>query len=81
MTIQAKDWTITSPVKEEVVTSECSGVTLLGGYNTFSGKTHVSRTFSELPVHDFVVIYFRAYFIDSWDKEAFLIKVDGAKQK
>jgi hypothetical protein len=53
----------------------------LGGYNTFSGGTGVTRTFTDLPEHDYVVVYFRAYFIDSWDKEAFLIQVDGIKRK
>jgi hypothetical protein len=44
----------------------------LGGYNTFSGKTHIVRNWSDLEEHDYVIFQFKAYFIDSWDKEAFL---------
>lgn len=67
-----EEWVITDPVVVGVVTSDCGGKTLLGGYNTFSGKTSVVREWTDLPVHDFVTFYFKAYFIDSWDKEAFL---------
>jgi len=69
---ETSDWTFTDSVSD-AITSECAGKTILGGYNTFSVNTRVSRTFTELPAHDFVVINFKAYFIDSWDKEAFLV--------
>jgi hypothetical protein len=37
------EWVITDAVVEGTNTSDCGGKTLLGGYNTFSGKTHVVR--------------------------------------
>lgn len=51
----------------------------MGGYNTFSGKTVVSRTWDDLPEHDYVTFYFKVYFLDTWDNEAFIAKIDGAK--
>jgi hypothetical protein len=54
---------------------------LVGGYNTFGGATHLSREWSDIPEHDYIVVYFKAYFIDAWDKEAFIVKVDDVYQK
>jgi hypothetical protein len=75
-----KAWEVTDAVAD-AVTSSCGGKALLGGYNTFGGATHLSRQWNDLPEHDYIVVYFKAYFIDAWDKEAFVVKVDDVYQK
>jgi len=69
------------PVKAKVIQSDCGGKQIIGGYNTFSGKSSISRSWKNLKEHDYVIFYFKAYFIDSWDKEAFLAQIDGSRRK
>ena len=58
--------------------SECSGITMLGGYCQFS-NTEVSKTFIDLPAHSSLKIVATFHFIDAWIGETAYMKasLDG----
>jgi hypothetical protein len=56
-------------------TSECDGVTLVGGYNNLAGGS-LFKTYENLPTHTHIFIAIEVWFIDSWDNEDFTISVD-----
>eukprot|EP00050_Salpingoeca_kvevrii_P023235 m.139512 g.139512 ORF g.139512 m.139512 type:complete len:599 (-) comp9994_c0_seq1:95-1891(-) len=57
-------------------TSECGGIRMIGGFNIFGQGASTSKTF-QLPFHTAVRIEFDFIFIDSWDSEDAIAKVDG----
>ena len=50
---------------------------MLGGFNVFGKGAYAKKNFSDLPKHNKAVISFRFFKIDSWDGEAFIVKVNG----
>lgn len=59
-----ENWNITGNLVENTYISECAGKNVFGGFETFSGETIVTKNLIGLPEHDFIRIYFKAYFID-----------------
>jgi len=59
--------------------TECGGHKLLGGHcvQQSGGKTEISKTFSDLPLHTHVRVNSKYMFIDSWDGESGYLKLDG----
>lgn len=71
----AEGWTI-SGNNNRVTASKCGKYSVFGGYNAFGRKTTATKTYSSLPEHDYAVVVFTIYFIDTWDRENFNIAVD-----
>lgn len=40
---------------------------ILGGSTSFGAGAKITKTINKLPAHDYVVVSFKAYFIDTWD--------------
>ncbi|EGR30342.1 hypothetical protein IMG5_134320, partial [Ichthyophthirius multifiliis] len=67
-------WNVTPALS--TVTSKCGPYALLGGYNVFGQNTVASKTYSVLTKHNTIKISFKLFFIDTWDKEDFIVWVD-----
>ncbi|EAR84803.2 zinc finger lsd1 subclass family protein (macronuclear) [Tetrahymena thermophila SB210] len=61
------------------VFTNCGGVQLFGGANLASSKSKITWKSSNLDPHYQLTISFKAYIIDSWDKENFYILIDNNK--
>ena len=61
-------------------TSYCFGQTLIGGYGCFGEGASTTKTYNIDLVHTAVSIEWDAYFVDSWDGESYILKVDGVTQ-
>jgi hypothetical protein len=59
-------------------TSECGGITMLGGYCNFGGG-EVTKTFENLPEHTSVRIQATYHFIDAWDTETGFMRINNGK--
>ena len=59
--------------------SSCFGQTFIGGYNCLGGGQSTSKTYS-LPPHYAVAISWDAFYIDSWDGESYIMRVDGTNR-
>ncbi|EGR30872.1 hypothetical protein IMG5_122030 [Ichthyophthirius multifiliis] len=70
-------WSTKPDVNPKV--STCGPYQLFGGYNIFGSKTVVSKSYSDLPKHNRVIISFKLFFIDTWDKEDLYVIVDGVQ--
>nr|AAZ94627.1 granule tip protein 1 [Tetrahymena thermophila] len=73
----ATGWTVNGNTNG-VTTSRCGRFSVFGGFNAFGRKTSASKLYNSLPDHDFAVIVFTIYFIDTWDRENFNVAVDDA---
>ncbi|EAS00440.2 granule tip protein (macronuclear) [Tetrahymena thermophila SB210] len=71
----AAGWTINGNTNS-VTTSRCGKYSLFGGFNAFGRRTSASKLYNSLPDHDYVVIVFTVYLIDTWERENFNIAVD-----
>lgn len=40
---------------------------MIGGSKAFGAGAKISKTIEDLPEHDYVVVSFKAYYIDTWD--------------
>ncbi len=49
---------------------------MYGGFGHFGHGVHIDKTFSGIPPHQMLLIKFKLFKIDSWDKERFCISFD-----
>jgi len=49
---------------------------MLGGYGFFGSGATASKSFADLPNHEYLSLAVRIFSIDSWDSESFYISLD-----
>jgi hypothetical protein len=59
-------------------TTECGGITMLGGYCVFGGG-EVTKTFKDLPTHTSIRIQANYHFIDAWNAETGFMRINNGK--
>lgn len=58
-----------------IETTQCGGITMLGGYGTLS-KQNIFKKFENLPNHTSLKVQFNYHFIDAWDQESGYMKAN-----
>lgn len=54
---------------------------ILGGSNSFGTGAKITKTIKNLPAHDYIVVSFKAYFIDTWDgNEGLNLNLDSKRR-
>lgn len=74
------EWNTTFKVENppKSLISNCDAAVLLGGFNIFKGSFALDKTFDTSRTPSlFAIIQFDIIFIDSWEKEKLLLKING----